>query len=44
MKPEFAVMTLRMMRDYNVKSFKRFGIKNKQFVNVIAPKLGKFII
>tara|TARA_A100001201_G_C4096447_1_gene203978 strand:+ start:2162 stop:3268 length:1107 start_codon:yes stop_codon:yes gene_type:complete len=44
MKPEFAVMTLRMMRDFDVKTFKRLGIKNKVFVNTIAPRLGKFII
>ena len=44
MEPEFAVMTLRMMRDWDVKVFKRLGIKNKKFVDTIAPKLGKFII
>lgn len=44
MQPEFAVMSLRMMRDSNPTTFKRLGQKNKKFVDTIARNLGKFII
>jgi len=44
MPPEFSVMTLRLMRDTNPRKFKNRAIKNKKFVNDIAPNLGKFII
>jgi hypothetical protein len=44
MAPEFSVMSLRMMRDWNPKLFKNRAVKNKKFVNELAPKLGKFII
>ena len=44
MRAEFAVMTLRMMRDSNPGTFKRLGQKNKKFVDKIAQELGKFII
>jgi hypothetical protein len=41
---EFAVMTLRLMRDGNRASFKRRAKASKTFINDVAPKLGKFII
>ena len=44
MAPEFSVMSLRMMRDWNPKLFKNRAVKNKKFVDELAPKLGKFII
>jgi len=44
MAPEFSVMSLRMMRDWNPKLFKNRAVKNKKFVDELAPRLGKFII
>lgn len=40
---EFAVMSLRFMRDSNKATFKRKAKASKVFVNDLAPKLGKFI-
>jgi hypothetical protein len=41
---EFAVMTLRLMRDGDRASFKRRAKASQTFIDDVAPRLGKFII